>query len=104
MAKILNLDDVAAKEERVLKFRGEGYPMAQMSVGDFIEITRKSEQMNDKASVADQTELLIEMVGGAFPSMPKDVLRSMSFEQLVAVLDFARAVDQEGEGAEERKK
>lgn len=104
MSKMLNLDEVAAKEERVLRYKGKEYPMTTMSVRDFIEMTRRGEEIDAKkdAKVTDQLEWMIEMVGSLFQTIPEDVLNNFSLEELGMIIEFARSnVD---EDAEEAKK
>ena len=98
MAKMLNLDDVSAKEERVLRVKGEEYPMKTMSVHDFIELTRRGEELDasEDTKVTDQLEWMVEMVELLFPTIPDEVLKEFSLDELGMIINFARSnVDEE---------
>lgn len=100
MAKMLNLDEVSAKEERVLRFQGIEYPMKTISVRDFIDMTRRGEALDaDKDSkMTDQLEWMVDMVSNLFPTMPEEVVGSFDLTELGTIIDFARSnVDDEAE-------
>ena len=104
MAKILNLNSLA-KEEKILTIDGTSYPMKDMSVEDFIELTRRAEAVDKKEDVglADK----IDTVCISFPTCPKTVLRKRSLEELNAIVEFARDTATEGvtetEGVEKKQ-
>tara|TARA_R110000851_G_C13102760_1_gene569248 strand:- start:31923 stop:32252 length:330 start_codon:yes stop_codon:yes gene_type:complete len=103
MAQMLNLDEVSAKEERLLKFKGVEYPMATMSVHNFIEMTRRGEALDESSAkgttkVTDQLAWMIEMVKTLFPTMPDDILNAFNMVELNLILEFSRSqVDEEAE-------
>lgn len=97
--KILNLDELAPKAEKVLKIKGKEYVMKPASVGAYIRFTRDLQEMEGKEiSLADQIEYMCNSVSEAFPGMEKEVIESLSFEQLEAITSFvAEKVEAESE-------
>ena len=102
--KVLNLDELAP-EKRVLTIKGVKYPMKDMTVADFIEVTKKAEDATaDSAkelSVSEQVVLLVDAIQNAFPTCPKEVLLALAIEQLTAILIFVRGEIPEGATIEE---
>lgn len=90
MAKILNLDGLS-KETRSVRIGGVAYRMKDISVGDFIDITKRADEIAEqKGSIIEQIEFLIDTVAISFPDCPKDVLRNRTMEELNALVAFAR--------------
>jgi len=107
MSKILNLDEVSSKEERVLKIKGVEYEMSTMSVQDFIDMSRKEErlvELGEDAPISEQFVLYMDIVGSFFPTIPEDVLKSFTLEQLMAILDFAREIESGADEVEAEQK
>jgi len=107
MAQVLNLDDLAAKTEKVLSLKGVKYVMRSMSVQDFIDFSKEAQERElDKAKVEGDSikegkepteadvsviaESFIGMIQHSFPDMPEEVVRTLSMDQLGAVVAFAR--------------
>ena len=106
MSKVLNLDEVSSEEEKALKIKGNEYQMAAMSVKNFVEISRKEEslvKLGDEASMADQLELYIDMVGMMFPEMGEDVLKTLKLNQLMSIMEFTRDTIEEPKAVGEGK-
>ena len=113
MPQMLNLDEVAAKTERVLSIRGEQYEMQPMSVSDFIDYTSKVQAQEVKGkkkgkaepdkSIIEIMESLIEMITKSFPTLPEEIVRTLTLEQLNAIIEFARGDSDLKEGEEEKK-
>jgi hypothetical protein len=122
MPKMLNLDEVAASTERVLTIKGVTYAMKPMSVADFIEYTSATQAEQLKAtktkakaktsdkpkpalekSIKDIMETFIEMVTKSFPTLPDEIVRGLTLDQLNAIVSFARG-EQDPEAEEEEKK
>jgi len=95
MAKLLNLDDFAG-EERALVLGGVEYPMVEMSVKEFVEVTSNESLMDEDMPLSEQVRLSIEMIQRRFPTCPKEKLDALNLSQLTAILDFARG-EQVGE-------
>lgn len=104
-AKMLNLDEVAAREERIVVLKGVEYPMKAVSVKDFIEMTKRGEEADEKnMSFAESVEWLIDMVSKVFPTIPKDVLDDLTMPQLNAILELAKGEAEAEEGDESEGK
>ena len=96
--RMLNLDEVAAKSQRVLKIKGEEYEMKVMTVNEFITFTKEAEEKDalrkesedkDKPiALSEQIEMLVKMIGNSFPTMPEKVLDDLSMEQLNVIFEF----------------
>lgn len=91
MTKILNIDSLA-KEKRELSIDGKTYPMKELSVKDFVELTKRAEKA-EKAkgdSPASRIDFLVETVGMNFPSCPREVLEDRTIEELNIMFNFAK--------------
>jgi hypothetical protein len=95
MAKILNLDNLGAKEERQLVLGGKEYRIKEMSVEDFIESSKTAEKLENEKSVVVQMEAAIKLIKRAVPDIKEAELRALSMEQLAAVSRFVRGEDPE---------
>lgn len=107
MAKILNLDEVAPRAEKVLTFKGVQHKLVPPTVASFIEVTRKLEDLEKSgASVSEQIEYMIESIANSFPSMGKEQLKELNMDQLNAIFTFIRedAEKEADEAKEEAKK
>lgn len=91
--KVLNLDELAP-EQRVLTIKGQQYPMKEMTVADFIEITKEAQAAESaerrELSLGEQVEMLVEAIVKAFPTCPREVLLGLALNQLTAILTFVR--------------
>jgi len=90
-ASVLNLDTLA-KEERLITLEGESYAMKEMSVEDFVNITKRAEEVEKKGedTISKRIEFLVETVLISFPTCPKEVLVRQGLTKLNAIVDFAR--------------
>lgn len=108
MTKVLNLDSIA-KETRVLKLDGVSYPMKETSVRDYIELTKRAEEIEKKGdeSLSTRIEFLVDAILMSFPTCSAEVLNARTFEELNAISEFARdgAIPDgtDDEGASEKK-
>lgn len=91
MAKILNLEALR-KETKELTFDGVTYPVVDLSVESFIEITKRAEEEDAKGetSFARKVEFLVEMISYSVPSCPIEKLRARSLEELNVIAAFVR--------------
>lgn len=102
--KVLNLDELAP-EQRVLTIKNVQYPMKEMTVADFIEVTKQARQAESEEakelSMGEQVELLVDAIQKGFPTCPKEVLMGLSLTQLTAILQFVRGEMPGGEESAE---
>lgn len=105
MAKLLNLDELE-QIDYTLKLKGQEYPMVDISVGDFIKITKMTETLDENMPISAQMEKTVELIQVRFPTVPKEELMSLNMDQLAAVLKFSRqaGAELEGEAAKEKDK
>ena len=93
MTKLLNLNQLNAKEQREVQIGETVYKIKDMSVEDFIETTRVAEQMETEASYAKQISATVELIKRSIPDIDASVLMSLSLEQLRALTAFVRGAD-----------
>lgn len=97
MAKILDLDDLAKTDpEIVLKLAGKSHVMKPLSVGDFINNTKRLDKLAE-TPVSEQFEIFLDIVDAAFPTVGKDVLAAMSMNQLEQIMDFVQTAQKEAD-------
>ena len=90
---MLNLDAVpSTSTETVITLDGEEHQMTQMSVGDFIDSAKLALKITGEDPLAE-FDLAVGMVTKSFPTINKKRLRSLTMDQLHAMIDFIRDVN-----------
>ncbi len=89
--KALNLDDLS-KESRTITLDGVVHEVLDMSVENFIETQRKSDQLGENATDVEQIEAYVEMIARSVPSLGSPKLRSLSVDKLTRILKFLNGV------------
>jgi hypothetical protein len=90
MTKLLNLNQLSAKETREVQIGSQTYVVREMSVEDFIETTRVAEAMENETSYAKQLTATIDLIKRSIPNIETSVLMSLSLEQLKGLAAFTR--------------
>ena len=90
--KVLNLDKLSAANKRELIIGGMSYPILEMTVTNFIETTKKAQEISE-APMEVQIEATIELVLRSVPSITAEQLRGIPLEQLKAIVAFVRGED-----------
>lgn len=93
MTKLLNLNQLSAKEAREVQIGEKTYAIREMSVEDFIETTRVAEAMEKETSYAKQLGETIKLLKRSVPDIEEAVLMQLSLEQLRALSGFVRGED-----------
>jgi hypothetical protein len=94
---MLNLDEIAPAEERVIKLDGEEHNLKVLTVEDVIANARAADRMKATKDEIEQFEILIEMVARSFPSVPAARWHKMSLQHLNAIFQFAQELGKEAE-------
>lgn len=103
--KLLNIDDLVTPK-RAVKIGGYEHQIAEQSVGQLIESAKMSKaQRDDQDDAVSRFEDFVATVKRMLPTCQEDVLRGLTIKQLVAIVDFANAPDEEAvqEAAGEKK-
>ncbi len=98
MTKLLNLDALPTNKDSIglsIKLKGETYEMRPLSVRRFIETVKVLDGL-DKKPVEEGAGIMLGMIADTFPTMPKEVLDDLSFDQMTAILEFVNSVGQTG--------
>lgn len=95
MAKILNLDELGKKEVRAIVIGGKEHEIKEMSVEDFIEVTKSAEKLEKTTDPAEQIQETVNMLQRALPTVDRKDLLALSFEKLTALGAFVRGDDLE---------
>jgi hypothetical protein len=93
MTKLLNLNQLSAKETREVQIGETVYKIKEMSVDDFIETTRVAEQMEKETSYAVQLKATVELILRAIPDIDTKILMALSLDQLRGLTAFIRGED-----------
>lgn len=107
--KLLNIDDLVVPK-RAVKIGGYEHQIAEQSVGQLIESAKmsKAQRVEEDDTVA-RFEEFVGAVKRILPTCAEDTLRGLTVKQLVAIVDFANAPDEEAakvatqEAADEKK-
>jgi hypothetical protein len=101
MTKILNLDKLVKEAGRQLVLEGATHNIREMSVTDFIEVTRMAEAMQrDGATVADQVEATVKLIVRLIPTITEETLVKLPLETLSEIASFVRG-ETNGDGEPE---
>lgn len=94
--KILNVDALAEAKKNII-INGEKYAVNEMTVKDFIEVTKASNEIdnNPNAQEWERIEQLQKLVMRLVPDCPSNVVESISLSQLNAIVLFIRGVSEE---------
>jgi hypothetical protein len=95
MTKMLNLNQLSAKETREVQIGDVTYKIKEMSVEDFVETTRVAEEMEKEQSYAKQIEATVGLIKRAIPDISDKVLMDLTLDQLRGLTAFIRGVDAE---------
>lgn len=87
----IDLDLCLEKTPRVVfKLDGEEHEVKEMTVEDWIEVTKEIEAMPAEASTEQELSALQSMVHRRLPSISHDRLMKLTMYQLGVILEFAR--------------
>lgn len=104
---ILKLDEVKSVP-RQIDYKGVAYNLKELSVGEFIDMSRKTkaveETLSEDSSGDDVVKRFIEIITESFPTMTEEVIRTMSLAQMMMVMSFVMkdAEDQQKESAKKK--
>lgn len=91
--KVLNLDELAIPQ-RGVKIQGKEYAITEMSVGGFIGAMQQARKLEERIdageqiSAEEQMTSMVDAIAVAMPSCPKEVLETLTFEQLGRLVRF----------------
>lgn len=87
----LNLDELAPVR-RTVHLKGVAYPVKDMTVEHFVEITRLAEELDEKKDMTPQesVEATARTVALSLEGATVEVIRKLSLDQLAALSRFIR--------------
>lgn len=104
MTKIINLDQLATKRDKVVVLGGEEHVMKTLTVKDYVQQMKASSQISELVKQEDSIEsaerimeLTIEALMKVFPTITKDQFEGLNMDQLTAIRELAE--DYAGEDA-----
>lgn len=91
MTKILNVDALQ-DEVRMITLNGVSHQMKELSVGDFIKITKLEDEAEKKGelSFADRVDFLVKYICLVFPTCTNEELYDCDFQKINALFAFAK--------------
>lgn len=96
MTKIINLDQLATKRDKVVVLGGEEHVMKTLTVKDYVQQMKASSQISELVKEEDSIEsaerimeLTIEALMKVFPTITKDQFESLNMDQLTAIRELA---------------
>lgn len=102
MTKIINLDQLETKRDKVVVLGGKEHVMRTLTVKDYIQQLKKQQELEKLSeAVADNTvadnpdtadrivELTVEALHTLFPTISKEQLESLNMDQLNAMRGLA---------------
>lgn len=103
MTKIINLDQLATKRDKVVVLGGVEHVMATLTVKDYIQQMKASSEIENLISADEPSmdgiekvmELTIAALMKLFPTITKDQFELMTMDQLTAIRELAEDFVQE---------
>lgn len=91
MTKILNVDALQ-DEIRKITLNGESHQMKELSVGDFITITKLEDEAEKSGNLSfgDRVDFLVKYICLVFPTCTKEELYACDFQKINALFAFAK--------------
>ena len=89
--KILNLDDVALDEERVLVLDGVKHSAVEMTVESYLDRVKRSRLQKPDANSEEQLEDTILFLVEVYPTVTDARFRKLKLPQLQKVIEFTIA-------------
>lgn len=100
---VLNLDEITPVV-RTITYQGKDYSMRQVTVAEFIEASRKVDELQEEAASQEQGEGkmsegklfdgFIDVIAENFPGLTREILEGMSLNHLMHITIF---ITQEGQ-------
>lgn len=89
--KILNIDAYAAPK-RALTLGGVNYDVVDLSVEAFMANIKLAQEIEAKGQMTplEQVEHAVKMIKNSVPTLPEQLIKRLSIEQMGMVLDFVR--------------
>jgi GTPase Era involved in 16S rRNA processing len=109
MTKIVNLDKLATKRDKVVVLGGVEHVMTTLTVKDYIQQMKASSQISELINASDDSvdsaekimQLTIEALMKLFPTITHDEFESLNMDQLTAIRELAEdAAHEEAPAAE----
>lgn len=103
MTKIVNLDSLETKRDKVVILGGVEHVMKTLTVKDYIEQMKSSHELN-KLAASEQLdeqgserimEITIEALMKIFPTISKEQFESLNMDQLNAIRELAEDIANE---------
>ena len=91
--KILNLD-IVKPTERSITINKKSYPVKAMTCGLFVSL-QQLQDGTDTVTAVDQVKQYIDIVEMMLPTLPKKLVLSLEFEQLLSIIQFATEATEE---------
>jgi hypothetical protein len=107
MTKILNLDKIVTKREKVIVLGGVEHVMTTLTVKEYIAQMKSSQELNDLIQAEDLNSadkilnLTIETLMKVFPTITREQFEGLNMDQLSAIRELAEdAADEDAPQAE----
>lgn len=103
MTKIINLDDLETRKDKVVILKGVEHVMKTLTVRDYVQQLKKQAEIesltaneNHTVETADKlVELTIDALAAVFPTIPREQLELLNMDQLNAMRALAEGYAQE---------
>lgn len=103
MTKIINLDDLETRKDRVVILKGVEHVMKTLTVKDYVNQLKKQAEIEQLTTAEEQTvetadrliELTVDALALVFPTIPREQLESLNMDQLNAMRALAEGYAQE---------
>lgn len=97
MTKIINLDDLETRKDRLVILKGVEHVMKTLTVKDYVQQLKKQAEIEKLSAVTEQTvetadrliELTVDALASVFPTIPRDQLEGLNMDQLNAMRALA---------------
>lgn len=88
--KYLDLDAVDLDADVTINWKGVKHKLSPITVEQFIQNTKKLQEIGGKPNLEQEFEIVLVMVHNAFPTIPMADLKTIELVKLNKILEFAR--------------
>lgn len=97
MTKIVNLDQLSTKRDKVVVLGGEEHVMATLTVKDYIEQMKSTKEIDTLMNEGEESlegaekimEITIKALMKLFPTITKEQFEALNMDQLTAIRELA---------------
>ena len=95
MTKLLNLDELASDDVKIIKFKGYEHKAAVLTVQSYIDRVSRAKKVEQTDDEGSNVKRAMELVTEVFPTMTTELLSGVALQHLQVIIEFALAAPED---------